>query len=94
MTDSCCLVLAAALIVVGCGPTLLQSAPAAPAPGDVTQVTHVSGGTYLADKSDTACGNPIRFPVTDACVRARDDGKMLQIESDIVMEIWRSCQIQ
>jgi len=82
------LVTAVALAVVGCAPISSRSAPA---PRDVTRVAHSSDGTDLADKRDTLCGNPIRFPITDACVRASSDGKVLQTESDIVMEIWRSC---
>jgi hypothetical protein len=89
----CRLMLAVALAVAGCAPISSRSAPvpAVPAPGDVAQVAHRSGGTDLADKGDRLCSNPIRFPVTDACVQARDDGKWLQTQSDIVMDIWRSC---
>jgi hypothetical protein len=91
----CRLAVAVALAVAGCAPISSRSAPApaVPAPGDVAKVAHESAGTDLADKGDTACGNPIRFPVTDACVRASEDGTLLQTESDIVMEIWRSCQM-
>src|SRR5229473_2137170 len=87
----CGFVLAVSLAVVGCGPTSSRSAPAVPAPGDVTQVAPRSDGTDVAGKADASCGNPIRFPVTDACVRASEDGQLLRTESDIVMEIWRSC---
>jgi len=90
----CGLVLAVSLAAVaGCGPTSSRSVAAVPAREDVTQVAPQSGGTDLADKGDTSCGNPIRFPVTAACVRASEDGTVLQTESDIVMEIWRSCQM-
>jgi hypothetical protein len=85
------------VLMIGCAShqyrTVARPAPAIPAPGDVTQVAHGSVGTDLADKGDTSCGNPIRFPVTAACVRASYEGELLQTESDIVMEIWRSCEM-
>jgi hypothetical protein len=40
------------------------------------------------------CGNPVRFPVSDECVRmAGNEGPELRRRSDLTMAVWRSCAL-
>jgi hypothetical protein len=40
------------------------------------------------------CGNPVRFPISDECVRmAGDQGPELRRRSDLTMAVWRSCAL-
>ena len=40
------------------------------------------------------CGNPIRIPTSDECVRmAGNDGPELRRRSDLTMAVWRSCAL-
>jgi hypothetical protein len=40
------------------------------------------------------CGDPVRFPITDQCVRlAGDQGPSLKRQSDMIVAVWRACAL-
>jgi hypothetical protein len=40
------------------------------------------------------CGDPVRFPISDECVRlAGDRGPSLQRQSDLTLAVWRACAL-
>ena len=48
----------------------------------------------LKKMRDEACGNPVRFPVTQRCIDlSGDDGPALKRENDLRIAVWRNCAL-
>jgi hypothetical protein len=46
------------------------------------------------ERIERACGNPIRFPVSDECLQAAGrQSPVLKAENDLMMNIWRACSM-
>lgn len=48
----------------------------------------------LRRKRDAVCGNPLRFPVSDECLKmAQHDAPILIKQNDLTLAVWRNCAL-
>lgn len=68
-----------------------QDKPPPPKPGPAELQEKAA---ELAKKRDTACGNPVRYPVSDECLQlAANDAPILRKANELTIAVWRSCAL-
>ena len=82
------LLLVSMAAIVGCG----SSSKKAEAEAAQAQAQQAEAG-HRADFKKR-CGDPVRLPVSDECVRlAGDEGPQLRRRSDLTVAVWRNCAL-
>jgi len=70
------LIMAAMLSLVACG---------------FTQQAEPESRVYSSQEIDEACGYPVKFPVSDECLKRSYNPDSLRRESDLTMAVWATC---
>ena len=76
-------------VLTGCGSSAKKAADEA----EQAQAAK-NAATQQRAQFEKRCGDPVRFPISDECVRmAGDRGTSLKKQSDLTVAVWRACAL-
>jgi len=79
------LLLVSMAVVQGCGSSSKKAE---------ADATHTQAAQQAAAEFQKRCGDPVRFPISEECVRlAGADGPHLRRRSDLTVAVWRNCAL-
>ena len=83
------MLLVSIFLLTSCGPSAKKAAEDA-AQAQAAQ----NAAAQQRAQFEKRCGNPVRFPISDECVRmAGDRGASLRRQSDLTVAVWRACAL-